>query len=104
MYVPPVSSASTPETLENENQIKMLEAKLNKIEQQLTDVNISDEDSQSKQQKIELLQAQMQQILMQIQKIKDEQTQKVELTKKENTSIDDAVKNIHSSNKFNALA
>lgn len=77
MYIQPISSITTPSTLENENQIKILEMQLNDAQDQLLKTDkIKEDNYDAKQEKIKRIQAQIQQIQMQIEKIREEQKNK----------------------------
>lgn len=77
MYIPAVSSITTPTSLENENQIKILEMQLKDAKQDLLEVNKGkEEDHDLKQERVKRIQAQIQQIQMQIEKIREDQKNK----------------------------
>lgn len=74
MYISAVSSVSTPTSLENENQIKILEMQLKDAKQDLLEANKGKEDEiDIKHERIKQIQAQIQQIQMQIEKIREDQ-------------------------------
>jgi hypothetical protein len=99
MNVSSVSSSSG-NSGDTEARIKQLEAQLKTVQKQITEENNSDDDSDTKQEKVELYQAQESLINAEIEQIRNQSTQKKqekpskESSTEESTAVKEAGKGI----------